>query len=563
MNTRMTVLTMLVAAAVIAAPLGTEFTYQGVLSDGGAPASGDFDFRFLLYDAEVGGLQAGSIVYVEDLTVTDGRMTTELDFGSVFDGTALWLEVGVRDGVSTGAYTVLQPRQELTAAPFAQHAQVADSAETATTATTADHATTAGDADTVDGQHGSYYLTWSNFTGIPGDLADGDDDTLGDLTCSSDEIAAWNGSAWNCSSDDDTPYTRTYVVGPVGTTTQNGTVLRAAIGDITPPTSEEEAVLVVVEPGTYDVGAGALSILGWMTVEGAGERLTVITGSVCSSPTRSGTIRFPSSYSGLRHLTVLNTCDTTVGVGIDVAGDDALIEHVEVIVEDGADTNTCVYNTGMNLRMNNVAMRAVNVADNNKGLTNLGDFAELVNISAEVGGGTLSNKAVENIGDAFSLKQSSLSISQSGAQSTAFYCSGGSFLLEDVSADGFSSSVGSRGILSIGANGTLDGVRAKGHVAVEALNFSTGKSITMRDVEILGFTEGIVCNAGSAPLSMEIHDSYIHGTFSFGVLNEPGTPACAIHIKGSYFRGMGTAVSGAVFCIATWDDSTFYTNTCP
>ena len=88
MKTRTTFVVILVAALAGAAPLGTEFTYQGVLSDGGAPAAGDFDLRFLLYDAEVGGSQVGTIVYIEDLTVADGRMTTQLDFGSVFDGTA-------------------------------------------------------------------------------------------------------------------------------------------------------------------------------------------------------------------------------------------------------------------------------------------------------------------------------------------------------------------------------------------------------------------------------------------------------------------------------------------
>ena len=88
------------------------------------------------------------MVLVEDLTVTDGGFTTQLDFGSVFDGTALWLEVGVRDGVSTGGYTVLSPRQELTAAPFAQHATTA---ETAGHAATAGAAAAAGDSDLLDG----------------------------------------------------------------------------------------------------------------------------------------------------------------------------------------------------------------------------------------------------------------------------------------------------------------------------------------------------------------------------------------------------------------------------
>ena len=66
-----------------------------------------------------------------------------------------------------------------------------------------DGAGTGLDADLLDGQHGAYYRAWANLTGVPSDLADGDDDTLGDLSsCSNGQIAEWNGSAWVCAADD-------------------------------------------------------------------------------------------------------------------------------------------------------------------------------------------------------------------------------------------------------------------------------------------------------------------------------------------------------------------------
>jgi len=72
------------------AALGTGFTYQGFLTDGGNPASGSYDFRFILYDAEIGGSQVGTIVNRDDVAVTDGLFTVELDFGTaVFTGDAL------------------------------------------------------------------------------------------------------------------------------------------------------------------------------------------------------------------------------------------------------------------------------------------------------------------------------------------------------------------------------------------------------------------------------------------------------------------------------------------
>jgi len=175
----------------LADTVGTAFTYQGRLLDGGSPANGEYDFQFALYDAASGGTQVGSIVTVEDVTVTDGYFTVELDFGDVFDGTALWLEVGVRPGGSTGAYTTLSPRQPLTAAPYAHYAVSAP---------------------------------WSGLTGVPAGFADGVDDdttyTAGaglDLSgtefsvepgyrlpqsCANGQIAEWNGSAWECGDDD-------------------------------------------------------------------------------------------------------------------------------------------------------------------------------------------------------------------------------------------------------------------------------------------------------------------------------------------------------------------------
>ena len=105
--------------AAASAPLSTGFTYQGRLTDGGSPANGDYDFQFKLFDAASDGTQVGSTVTVGDHTVTGGLFTVQLDFGGAFTGDARYLEIGVRPGRSTGAYTTLSPRQPLTATPYA------------------------------------------------------------------------------------------------------------------------------------------------------------------------------------------------------------------------------------------------------------------------------------------------------------------------------------------------------------------------------------------------------------------------------------------------------------
>ena len=123
--------------------IGTGFTYQGRLMDGGAPANGVYDLQFALYDAVTGGTPVGSPLTKEDGTVTDGLFIVELDFGAVFDGTALYLEIEVRDGGSSDAYTTLTPRQALTPTPYALHAATAP---------------------------------WTGLTGVPAGFADGVDD---------------------------------------------------------------------------------------------------------------------------------------------------------------------------------------------------------------------------------------------------------------------------------------------------------------------------------------------------------------------------------------------------
>jgi hypothetical protein len=76
----------------------TGFVFQGHLLDAGLPAKGFYDFTFTLYDAASDGKPLGSRVAVEDASVSDGYFSLELDFGDVFDGTALWLDAAARRG---------------------------------------------------------------------------------------------------------------------------------------------------------------------------------------------------------------------------------------------------------------------------------------------------------------------------------------------------------------------------------------------------------------------------------------------------------------------------------
>ena len=115
-------------AAATAFAQGSAFTYQGKLTDGGSAPTGAYDFRLILYNADAGGSQVGTTLTADDVAVTAGAFTVVLDFGpNIFDGQARWLELAVRQGASTGVYTVLSPRQPVTPAPYAIFAAKAGS----------------------------------------------------------------------------------------------------------------------------------------------------------------------------------------------------------------------------------------------------------------------------------------------------------------------------------------------------------------------------------------------------------------------------------------------------
>ncbi len=84
-----------------------------------------------LYDALTAGTLLVSMPVLEDVTVTGGLFAVTLDFGAgVFAGSRRWVEIGVRPGASTDAFTSLVPRQELAPTPQAVYATKAGEAAT-------------------------------------------------------------------------------------------------------------------------------------------------------------------------------------------------------------------------------------------------------------------------------------------------------------------------------------------------------------------------------------------------------------------------------------------------
>ena len=97
--------------------LGTNFTYQGQLKQGGAPLNSTADFEFKLFNALTGGVQFGGTNPVNNVNVVDGQFTATLDFGAgAMNGDQRWLQIAVRSPAGSGNFITLTPRQPLTRA---------------------------------------------------------------------------------------------------------------------------------------------------------------------------------------------------------------------------------------------------------------------------------------------------------------------------------------------------------------------------------------------------------------------------------------------------------------
>ena len=223
-------------------PVGTLFTYQGRLSDGGNAATGIYDFSLRLFDGPVAGNQVGSTITRNDVAVTGGVFSVSLDFGAVFGSSARWLEVGVRPGASTGAYTTLSPVQQLTATPNALHA--------------ANAATIAG------------------------------------LACVNGQVAKWSGTSWICGSDANDGGTVTSIATGAGLTggpiTAAGT-LSVATGGITAAMIANSAITGAhLVNGTItgtqlaaDIAISSGLTVGTITYSAAQSRRWSINGTAC------------------------------------------------------------------------------------------------------------------------------------------------------------------------------------------------------------------------------------------------------------------------------------------
>ena len=180
-----------------------KLSQQGRLIDGdGEPLDGAHQITFRLYDEA----SEGSLLWSEsrNLDLNDGYYATTLGDQTpldedLFAGSA-WLELTV-DG------TVLEPRHQVVSVPSALRSVVAEHVDGGVV----DAAEIWVGGQQVIDDTGAWVgaggaNSWDDLSDIPPELADGDGDALGDLSCFDGGGPKWNAatSQWLCSIDGDT-----------------------------------------------------------------------------------------------------------------------------------------------------------------------------------------------------------------------------------------------------------------------------------------------------------------------------------------------------------------------
>jgi hypothetical protein len=308
------------ASATPAAALGSAFTYQGQLRDGAATANGSYDLTFRLYDALDGGAQIGSAVALSGVLIQDGLFTVQLDFGpSAFQGDRRYLEVQV------GA-TVLSPRQALTAAPYALHAAS---------------------------------VPWSGISGVPADLADGDD------------------------GGQPSPYANVVIVAKSG---GDFTSVQAALDSIT-TASAANPFLVYVAPGVY---VEQVTLKPYVTLEGSGQGATIVRwtgGSSASSHSERATM-IGASNATVRRLSIESVAQAgAYPLGFYNMSSSPVISEVSITAINGSSTYG-MYNEASSPTLTNVSITATQSASYNTGMHNVASSPTLTNVKVIANGPT-------------------------------------------------------------------------------------------------------------------------------------------------------------------------------
>lgn len=175
-------------------------------------------------------------------------------------------------------------------------------------------------------------------------------------------------------------FVRTVLVSPVGTPTQNGAALVAAVATLG-SASASNPYLVRIEPGIYDLGSQFLNLPSSVDVEGSGAGVTKLLSAAAP-------VIVLGTASELRHITV----ESTAGLAIRTSG---RVLHVVAKASGGSSNTGIEAQPAESIIHSTVIVSGPGVV--NRGVQ-IGGSIVLTNVTVETSGASSTNVAVDFIG---------------------------------------------------------------------------------------------------------------------------------------------------------------------
>ena len=253
--------------------------------------------------------------------------------------------------------------------------------------------------------------------------------------------------------------TRTVVVSPNGTATQNGAALLAAMNVISNAgPSASNPWLLKLEPGNYDLGSGSLILKPYVGLEGSGEGTTTISSTIVTTfgANASGATLVMASNTEARFLRVVNAGpgDNQSGVLVMSGQTGVTVTHLTVS-SSGVSNNFGIFNDGGTLTIQDSTLSASG-GGNDFGFQTSSGTTIIKNSTLSASGGTGYNDGLLNAGGTIFIQNSTLSGS-GGVNSSGLVSNNGTTTIQNstLSASAGNVSAGitnNNGMVMVGAS---------------------------------------------------------------------------------------------------------------
>lgn len=185
---------------------------------------------------------------------------------------------------------------------------------------------------------------------------------------------------------------KTVLVSPESTAALSGTALLNALSSIT-DASNSNPYLIMIEPGVYNIGTSSLQMKSYVDIQGSGENITKITGSIDGNTTG---VLLGGNLTALYSVTVENTGSGTYTTAIYNDTVSSLTMENITAIASGNTHNVAVANISSFPDMTNMTTIASGGLNNNYGVyNNNASSPTMTNITATASGGT-NNRGIYN-----------------------------------------------------------------------------------------------------------------------------------------------------------------------